>query len=458
MKAHIIRCVLLVSSAVHNADAQTQPGSLLWSYYADGAIRSVPTLATNGTVYVGTLFSLSAVTNSAAYGSNKWVFAAGVAGSPAVGLDGTIYFGDLSVDCNIRAITPDGSQKWAIPLQPEYVEQIQFQSTPAIGWDGTIYFMAGGRLYAVAPNGTKKWKYLVDDPSGSFPLSPVIGLDGTIYVGSLSGRKLFAFTPDGTNKWSAPLPPNGSGESPAIGSDGTIFVTSGVLQAFNTEGSNIWSGVSAAYQCQSVVIGNDGTLYAVAGDTKSLSAILPGGEVKWSALNMYNQYHLLPTAPAVDSAGTAYYCMSNSLWAINAQGQVRWLLGIPPNGPPLADSAFSSPMIGPDGTIYAAIGSTLFAVCGTNGTGNAAWPMYHQNPRRTGKIEKPALKQPQKRSDGNFQFELHAQVGQTQILQSSTDLANWGLLTSVVPAEVPTDVVDLAASNFQSRYYRAVVP
>jgi hypothetical protein len=74
--------------------------------------------------------------------------------------------------------------------------------------------------------------------------------------------------------------------------------------------------------------------------------------------------------------------------------------------------------------------------------------MYQQNARHTGKVEKPSLQQPKRRGDANFQFQLYAQIGQTQMIQTSTDLATWTSLTNVSVTNVPTDVVDLNASNF----------
>jgi hypothetical protein len=71
----------------------------------------------------------------------------------------------------------------------------------------------------------------------------------------------------------------------------------------------------------------------------------------------------------------------------------------------------TSPIIGPDGTIYVA--TKLFAIAsGTNGSANSRWPMYQQNARHTRKVEKPVLKQPQKRSDAKFEFQLtHSSSG-----------------------------------------------
>ena len=84
--------------------------------------------------------------------------------------------------------------------------------------------------------------------------------------------------------------------------------------------------------------------------------------------------------------------------------------------------------------------------------------MYRQNPRHTGKIEKPSLQQPKKRADGNFEFQLHAQIDQTQTVQTSTDLITWTALTNVVVTNVPMAVVDLSASNYLSRFYRVFSP
>jgi len=139
--------------------------------------------------------------------------------------------------------------------------------------------------------------------------------------------------------------------------------------------------------------------------------------------------------------------------AINPQGQLSVIVyaGGSPAEPPLANT---SPVIGPDGTIYGALGSKLYAIAGTNQLANSAWPMYRQNARHTGKIEKASVSQPQKRSDNNFQFQLYAQLGQTQTVQTSTDLTAWTSLTNVTVTNVPMDVVDLSASNFLSRFYR----
>jgi len=84
--------------------------------------------------------------------------------------------------------------------------------------------------------------------------------------------------------------------------------------------------------------------------------------------------------------------------------------------------------------------------------------MYRGNYRHTGKIEKPAVQQPKKRADANFEFQLYAQLGQTNVIETTTNLSNWTSLTSVVVTTVPQPVVDLTASNHPARYYRSIAP
>ncbi len=68
------------------------------------------------------------------------------------------------------------------------------RSSPAIDSDGTIYIGSGDdKLYAINPDGTKKWEFLTGDPVWS---PPSIGSDGTIYVGSDDG-KLYALIGSG---------------------------------------------------------------------------------------------------------------------------------------------------------------------------------------------------------------------------------------------------------------------
>ena len=425
---------------------QPPPGTLLWSHEVGDAINSSPALAPDGTLYIGTSLAIYAVTNSATTASNKWVLApSGVNGSITIGSDGTLYFGGGG----FSAVRPDGTQKWLLILTNAI-----YKSTPAIGRDGTIYFAASGRLYAVTPLGAVKWQLAVDDSSTpSRTMSPGIGPDGTIYVGGFYNANFHAANPDGSEKWATPVG-TATVEAPAIAADGTIYLTLYGVRALAPNGTEIWrTGLQGNAP---PIVGPGGAIYVPDTDL-ALNSLKPTGETNWRAVPF--SVALRPTTPVVDASGTIYYCVSNALFALSPQGSVQWVFTspYPPYGSHMYDTQ-TSPAIGPDGTIYCAFGSKLFALAGTNAVADSPWPMYHQNPRHTGKVEKPSLNKPQKRSDGGFQFELYGQLSNSYTFQTSTSLLSWCSLTSVLVTNVPMDVVDADATNFPSRFYRALTP
>jgi hypothetical protein len=71
-------------------------------------------------------------------------------------------------------------------------------------------------------------------------------------------------------------------------------------------------------------------------------------------------------------------------------------------------------------------------------------------------VEKPALKPPQKRSDGNFDLQLFPQqVGLSYTIEACNNLNTWTSLTSIAATTFPVDFADLAATNSLTKFYRA---
>ena len=106
--------------------------------------------------------------------------------------DGTIYFTD--VEGYIYALYPNGTLKW------KFVMFDLIECHPAIDNNGTIYFGTySGNFYAVNPNGTIKWKYFF--PGVGIHSSPAIGDDGTIFFGTSGNSYLYAFYSNGTIEW-----------------------------------------------------------------------------------------------------------------------------------------------------------------------------------------------------------------------------------------------------------------
>jgi outer membrane protein assembly factor BamB len=191
-------------SAVRSSD-----GKLLWKVRTPA--ESGPVAGPDGTVYVTTDDGVVAV---AASGEVKWTFGgAKGARALAIALDGTVYAAD---GYQLFALNAAGTQKWRLVVPGE--------GAPVVARDGTVY-LGGGYLLAVAPDGKKKW--LTSSgfaPDGDRPGTgqPVLGVDGTIYVAGKSG--LYAFNPDGSRKWKFSMTQPSLELTPVISRDGTIYL------------------------------------------------------------------------------------------------------------------------------------------------------------------------------------------------------------------------------------------
>ena len=189
--------------------------------------RSSPAIGTDGTIYFESADGNTYAVNPD--GSLKWSFPASDGeSSPAVGADGTVYVGSsffaVCPYCHdiaaLFAINPDGSLKWFY-LNPNY----WVLSSPAIGSDGSIYFGDGVSLNALTPDGKLKWEVFTDDFQGfggAVISSPAIGADGAVYVGA-NNNTIYAVNPDGSIKWTFAVGAYIQ-SSPTIGADGTIYM------------------------------------------------------------------------------------------------------------------------------------------------------------------------------------------------------------------------------------------
>ncbi len=308
-----------------------------WTFDLDGGIAGSPVMAADGTIYAGSDHGIFYAINPD--GTKKWelTLSGGVRSSAAIGLDGTVYVG--TTDGHFYAINPDGTQKW------EYITG-EIESSPAVGTDGTIYIGTfDNKLYAFNPDGTKKWDFTTGNGINS---SPAISLDGTIYVGS-QDHKLYALNPDGTEKWEF-LTNGPISSSPAIDSDGTVFVGSDdkKLYAINPDGSKKWTFSTGGPVRCSPAIGNDGTVFIESGDAK-LTALNSDGSIKRLCVSGVS------VAPAIGADGTLYLA-GTKLYAMAPQGYYTW------DPVELNADSCTSPVIGSDGTIYIGGSNKLHAI------------------------------------------------------------------------------------------------
>jgi outer membrane protein assembly factor BamB len=318
--------------------------------------------------------------------------------SPAIGEDGTIYFG--CQDGYLYAINPDGSLKWT------YMTYDEVASSPAIGTDGTIYFgSSDDKLYAIEDSityGKLRWTY----PTSSSIRSPIlIGSDGTVYTGNMdavdhtgnlkwtynsgiSGSTggptmsydnsslyvqhatafdycLACVDTNGSVNWERDIgsaPMDFSQSTPTVGSDGVIYFPTGwggPLYAINPNSTIKWTCPGLGdlrYTSPGIGIGD--TIYMAGGFGRNFHAITPTGTPVWT----FNTANYVVSSPIIDGNGVIYIASYDTLFAINPDSTMKWALQ-------LETSTTSAPAMDNAGNLYVCSGTRLYAVGPGGGPG-----------------------------------------------------------------------------------------
>ncbi|MDM7926150.1 MAG: PQQ-binding-like beta-propeller repeat protein [bacterium] len=387
---------------------------VLWRFRTDQAVYyASPAVADDGTIYFGTGMyrntdgwtpgGLVALNPD---GSLKWSQPLGNATyGPSVGNDGTVFVMDRTYA--VHAFSPDGAPLWTFDdfEEPFFVKRDMGQRTPAIGSDGTVYAGADG-LYALDPaTGRPMWHLSRTHFGRECIASPVVGPDGTVFV-VIGEDTLYAVRPDGSRRWAFGFANEDelTMDTPAIGADGTLYIATekglegSFLYAVRPDGSLKWRIRTEGGRIvrASPAIGPDGTIYlatkAGGGDSKGrLLAYSPSGVLMWEY--GLERLHTTPddsySSPSVGADGVIYFgAETGMLYAVNPDGTLNWkhmLFGI----------NWSSPVILDDGTLL--IGGidngpgytgVLCAVI-TTSMGYAAgspWPRFMHDNRNTGRF------------------------------------------------------------------------
>ncbi|MDP2984377.1 MAG: PQQ-binding-like beta-propeller repeat protein [Candidatus Latescibacter sp.] len=308
--------------------------------------------------FLGFLFAFLVVNNFtiwAAPGDLVWKMPTTgnyIASSPAISFDGTIYFG--SSNGNLYAVTPDGKKKW------QYHTNGPIDDSPAIDKDGNIYFGSfDNYLYALKPDGNLLWRF---STNGLIRSTPALAADGTIVFGSYD-RNLYVLNPDGTLKWKY----QASGEiasSPLISIDGTVYFgdRAGQVYALSPRGSLIWKyATGGIIHWSSAAAGYDGILYIGSFD-EYLYAIFPDGTLKWK----FKTGDKIGSSPALGDNGAIYVESCDSyFYAINPDGALLWKYAV-------QNKSFGChPVVGSDGTVY--VGSDDGHLYALNPEGTLKW-------------------------------------------------------------------------------------
>ncbi len=242
-------------------------------------------------------------------------------------------------------------------------------TSPVIGPDGTIFVGSKkGKLYAVNSDGSKKWSYKDDGYPKKYKITACVGDDGTIYFSTdpyntSEAGKLYALNEDGSLKWSF----NADDEiaAPKINKD-TIYFGSrdGYLYALNTDdGSLRWKYRTDGDIISSPAITDEGTIL-IGNQNGSFLAIDSNGALRWN----YTARESINTAPTIGNDLIYFGDMAGYVYALHKNGTLSWEDKV---------SSFikRSISIGTEGTLYVPGSGNLIAIyeTGLNEPGDLKW-------------------------------------------------------------------------------------
>ena len=421
-----------------------------------GEIRSTaPAVSDDNNVYMTSndhyLRKFSAATGEQLWEFDLWTSADGDSPSgnthttPSIDTDGTVYVGTGDTSGKIGrvyAINPDGTKKWVVAGDAEKGFWNKGQAskprinylTCAIG-ENHIYMGNGGStgsVLAVDKNTGYRVGYVANadnsgGPSGGVSAGIALANNTLIWAGGkngLFGASASALNTGGNVMWAWQIYSSGNDKpsenmnaSVAVDATGTIYgiatfpsIGSSAF-AIGSDGVEKWRtslGNVGTLDQGGVVIGLDGSIIvtvkrAPGEATGGIVALSPNGVVQWH----YGVPEDVSGCAAIDQAGNIHFgTQSGNYYIIKPESSEEQLILkkdlaalISESDSPLKDNweagigkIWSSPTIGPDGTIYIGVTHTvdpsksvLVALEdeGITGCAASAWPMKGKDSRHT---------------------------------------------------------------------------
>ena len=309
-----------------------ETGCIKWQFETTRAVSGGVTAGPNETVYVpcedGNLYCLDG-----GDGHQVWTFEANtpLVSAASIGPDGTAYVGGGSG--KLYAVDKSGELRWT------YQTAGPIYAAPAVDANGRVFLASeDGRLYALGADGSELWSFETTGfgaVSGAIIASPALGPDGTIYVGGLYDSNLYALEPnDGSVKWVHHFDSNGwCVASPVVGPNGTIYQ----------------------------VLVNDANLYAIDSSDGSVIWKTHLSEVEhWWYDYSYSRWFEPYSYGIVRHPAETWRCCEVCEYMYSGSSDAPLLYN-------LADSGYSEPAVGPDGTIYVSLDDPWLRAVEPNG-------------------------------------------------------------------------------------------
>jgi hypothetical protein len=228
---------------------------------------------------------------------------------PAIGPDKTVYAIDAFQ--HLYALSPDGGLKWLVRGAGD--------KGLAVGLDGTIYVASESFISAYNPDGSAKWRFVLN-PRAMITLGVSVGPDGNIYSVGTEGPGVFSLSPAGNLRWQQPesydRPIVDYGEI-VFGLDGgtpqLYFSANNHTRALRLDGTPAFTLTTKGQPA----VAPDGSVHF------ALGAYSPTGSLLWTFQTPY-PYNVF-TPPDIGTDGVHYFVQNLSqLFALNPNGSQRW--------------------------------------------------------------------------------------------------------------------------------------
>jgi len=228
-------------------------------------------------------------------------------------------------------------------------------ASPIVGHDGTIYVGSlDGQFVALDPDGSLKWRY-----SAGQKIYPSALVAGTSIIFGTHQRELVSLSLHGQPRWKLPLE-DVVDASATLGPDGRVYVVANGAYAVDLLGRLHWHKPTADHVRSAPVI-HPAHLIIIGTTEGSLIALRPDGSVAWEVA----VGGAIEGAASVDDEGRIYIGTGRGeILQLDQEGTVHWRFKT-------GDEVRATPAIARDGTII--VGSYDGSVYAISPSGALRW-------------------------------------------------------------------------------------